>query len=77
MFPFVFNFLLFKDLRPIFHWNTKQLFLYLSAEYNNTQGVCSHLPRFNPRSPGKRLSHSTEPSLMAPEHQETHPAFHF
>jgi hypothetical protein len=41
MFPFLFNFLLFQDLRPIFHWNTKQLFLYLSAEYNNTQGVCS------------------------------------
>ena len=54
-------FVCFQDLRPIFHWNTKQLFLYLSAEYNNTQGVCSHLPRFNLRSPGKRLSHSTHP----------------
>ena len=61
-----------QDLRPIFHWNTKQLFLYLSAEYNNTQGVC-------------RLSHvsiSVRPARscalpIAPAHQETNPAFHF
>ncbi|KIK10125.1 hypothetical protein K443DRAFT_139893 [Laccaria amethystina LaAM-08-1] len=27
------------DLTPLFNWNTKQLFLYLEAEYINTQGV--------------------------------------
>ncbi|KAH0828079.1 signal peptidase 22 kDa subunit [Lanmaoa asiatica] len=27
------------DLRPLFNWNTKQLFVYLEAEYTNTQGV--------------------------------------
>ncbi|KAH7888962.1 signal peptidase 22 kDa subunit [Phlebopus sp. FC_14] len=27
------------DLRPLFHWNTKQLFVYLEAEYTNAQGV--------------------------------------
>lgn len=27
------------DLTPLFHWNTKQLFLYLEAEYANAQGV--------------------------------------
>jgi len=27
------------DLTPLFDWNTKQLFLYLSAEYINAQGV--------------------------------------
>jgi len=27
------------DLSPLFHWNTKQLFLYLEAEYENAQGV--------------------------------------
>ncbi|KAF9474243.1 signal peptidase 22 kDa subunit [Pholiota conissans] len=27
------------DLTPLFHWNTKQLFLYLEAEYTNSQGV--------------------------------------
>jgi len=27
------------DLTPLFHWNTKQLFLYLEAEYTNGQAV--------------------------------------
>ena len=27
------------DLTSLFDWNTKQLFLYLSAEYTNAQGV--------------------------------------
>jgi len=27
------------DLTPLFNWNTKQLFLYLGAEYTNAQGV--------------------------------------
>ncbi|KIJ18509.1 hypothetical protein PAXINDRAFT_167116 [Paxillus involutus ATCC 200175] len=27
------------DLRPLFNWNTKQLFVYLEAEYTNAQGV--------------------------------------
>jgi len=27
------------DLTPLFNWNTKQIFLYLSAEYTNGQGV--------------------------------------
>lgn len=27
------------DLSPLFNWNTKQLFLYVGAEYENKQGV--------------------------------------
>jgi len=27
------------DLTPLFNWNTKQLFLYLEAEYTDTKGV--------------------------------------
>ena len=27
------------DLTPLFNWNTKQLFLYVSAEYENKRGV--------------------------------------
>ncbi|CAL1705929.1 unnamed protein product [Somion occarium] len=27
------------DLTPLFNWNTKQLFLYVSAEYTNPQGI--------------------------------------
>lgn len=27
------------DLTPLFHWNTKQVFLYLEAEYTNAKGV--------------------------------------
>ncbi|OBZ71025.1 Signal peptidase complex subunit 3 [Grifola frondosa] len=37
-FAFV-NFNVTADLSPLFHWNTKQLFLYVSAEYANKQGV--------------------------------------
>ncbi|KAF5354594.1 hypothetical protein D9758_011219 [Tetrapyrgos nigripes] len=33
------NFNITADLTPLFHWNTKQLFLYLEAEYQNTKGV--------------------------------------
>ncbi|KAK0463890.1 signal peptidase subunit [Desarmillaria tabescens] len=33
------NFDLKADLTPLFNWNTKQLFLYLEAEYVNTEGV--------------------------------------
>ena len=32
-------FFLFADLTPLFNWNTKQLFLYVQAEYTNAQGV--------------------------------------
>ena len=28
-----------QDLTPLFNWNTKQLFLYLEAEYDNAKGV--------------------------------------
>jgi len=35
----VVNFNVSADLTPLFNWNTKQLFLYLEAEYENTQGV--------------------------------------
>lgn len=28
-----------EDLTPLFNWNTKQLFLYLEAEYENADGV--------------------------------------
>ena len=27
------------DLQSLFNWNTKQLFVYLEAEYSNVQGV--------------------------------------
>lgn len=27
------------DLTPLFNWNTKQLFLYLEAEYTDGKGV--------------------------------------
>ncbi|EIM81320.1 signal peptidase subunit [Stereum hirsutum FP-91666 SS1] len=37
-FAFV-NFNVTADLTPLFNWNTKQLFLYLGAEYTNAQGV--------------------------------------
>ncbi|KAI0745654.1 signal peptidase subunit [Earliella scabrosa] len=37
-FTFV-NFNLTADLTPLFNWNTKQLFLYVSAEYESKQGV--------------------------------------
>nr|VWP02495.1 D-xylose-proton symporter [Ganoderma boninense] len=30
---------LFQDLTPLFNWNTKQLFLYVAAEYENKQGT--------------------------------------
>ncbi|KAK2460894.1 hypothetical protein APHAL10511_007364 [Amanita phalloides] len=32
------NFNITADLSSLFHWNTKQLFVYLQAEYDNTQG---------------------------------------
>ena len=28
-----------SDLTPLFNWNTKQVFLYLEAEYDNVKGV--------------------------------------
>jgi len=37
-FAFV-NFNVTADLTPLFNWNTKQLFLYVGAEYTNAQGV--------------------------------------
>ncbi|ETW81129.1 hypothetical protein HETIRDRAFT_440637 [Heterobasidion irregulare TC 32-1] len=37
-FAFV-NFNLTADLTPLFNWNTKQLFLYVGAEYTNAKGV--------------------------------------
>ncbi|KAI0684812.1 signal peptidase subunit [Cytidiella melzeri] len=33
------NFNVTADLTPLFNWNTKQLFLYVQAEYVNAQGV--------------------------------------
>ncbi|PPQ71190.1 hypothetical protein CVT24_010008 [Panaeolus cyanescens] len=33
------NFNITADLSPIFHWNTKQVFVYLQAEYTNSQGT--------------------------------------
>jgi len=33
------NFNVTADLTPLFHWNTKQLFVYLSAEYTNKEGT--------------------------------------
>ncbi|KAI9463358.1 signal peptidase 22 kDa subunit [Russula earlei] len=33
------TFNLTADLSTLFNWNTKQLFLYLEAEYNNAKGV--------------------------------------
>lgn len=34
-----FNFDLDVDLAPLFNWNVKQLFLYLTAEYTTKQNV--------------------------------------
>ncbi|CCM06107.1 uncharacterized protein FIBRA_08356 [Fibroporia radiculosa] len=31
------------DLSPLFNWNTKQLFLYLSAEYTDKKGVANEV----------------------------------
>jgi len=31
-----------KDLSSLFNWNTKQLFVYLEAEYTNAKGVSKH-----------------------------------
>jgi signal peptidase complex subunit 3 len=28
----------------LFHWNTKQLFIYITAEYNNPDGVSIYFP---------------------------------
>jgi len=33
------NFNITADLSPLFHWNTKQLFVYIEAEYTNAKGV--------------------------------------
>ncbi|KZT63685.1 signal peptidase 22 kDa subunit [Daedalea quercina L-15889] len=41
-FAFV-NFNLTADLSPLFHWNTKQLFLYVSAEYTDQQGTANEV----------------------------------
>jgi signal peptidase complex subunit 3 len=35
----LFNFDLKVDLEPLFNWNVKQLFLYLTAEYETKQNV--------------------------------------
>ena len=34
-----FNFDLETDLEPLFNWNVKQLFLYLTAEYETKENV--------------------------------------
>lgn len=34
-----FNFDLDADLEPLFNWNVKQLFLYLTAEYTTPKNV--------------------------------------
>ncbi|KAH8077504.1 signal peptidase subunit [Cristinia sonorae] len=39
-FAFV-NFNITADLTPLFNWNTKQLFLYVGAEYTNRQGAAN------------------------------------
>jgi hypothetical protein len=36
------DFFLIKDLSSLFNWNTKQLFVYLEAEYTNAKGVSKH-----------------------------------
>jgi len=41
-FAFV-NFNVTADLTSLFNWNTKQLFLYVSAEYTNQQGVANEV----------------------------------
>ncbi|VDB99603.1 unnamed protein product [Peniophora sp. CBMAI 1063] len=33
------NFNTEADLRPLFNWNTKQLFVWMQAEYTNSRGV--------------------------------------
>jgi hypothetical protein len=39
-----------SDLTPLFHWNTKQVFLYVQAEYENAEGV-SIIPHSFRRAP--------------------------
>ena len=41
------NFDLDVDLEPLFNWNVKQLFLYLTAEYQTKQNV-SVMPKPKP-----------------------------
>ncbi len=36
------NFDLNVDLEPLFNWNVKQLFLYLTAEYETRQNVSKY-----------------------------------
>ena len=36
-------FLSFIDLQPAFHWNLKQLFVFIVAEYETKTNVCSCL----------------------------------
>ncbi|EJF65231.1 signal peptidase 22 kDa subunit [Dichomitus squalens] len=45
-FAFV-NFNLTADLKPLFNWNTKQLFIYVSAEYENRQGTKNEVVIFD------------------------------
>ena len=33
------NYIFVIDLTPLFHWNTKQVFLYVQADYKDAQGV--------------------------------------
>ncbi|KAF8149877.1 signal peptidase 22kDa subunit [Crassisporium funariophilum] len=37
------NFNVTADLTPLFNWNTKQLFLYLEAEYMNAKNVSNNV----------------------------------
>jgi len=41
-FAFV-NFNVTADLTPLFNWNTKQLFVYVSAEYTDNRGVANEV----------------------------------
>ena len=39
-----FNLSLDVDFTPLFHWNTKQLFVYLALEYENANMVSILIP---------------------------------
>ncbi|KAH8830775.1 signal peptidase subunit [Flagelloscypha sp. PMI_526] len=42
-FPEDYDILMVLDLSSLFHWNTKQLFVYLEAEYENTNGISNNV----------------------------------
>lgn len=55
------------DLRSIFNWNVKQLFVYVTAEYETDANVCTALPQYTAHSPrcALQLAHLMPHSAVA------------